>query len=92
MCSYYTSFLVFLLNYLGKDPSGTIYGSFKDPGQILNIGDCPVHSGTVAAYEGETPLQQTTAKLAPSKPGGLHDPIGQWVERTGQDRCVVESC
>ena len=87
MCSYYTSFLVFLVNYLDKDPSGTIYRLFQDPGQILNMGDYPVHSRTVGAYEGETPLQQTTAKLAPSKQGGLHDPIGKWVE--GQDRTGV---
>ena len=51
MCSYYTFFVVFLVNYTGKDSSGTIYASFRDLGQILKIRDCPGDFGTVGAYE-----------------------------------------
>ena len=45
--SCYTSFVVFLVNYMGKDSFGTIFVSFRDPGQILKIRDCPGESGTV---------------------------------------------
>ena len=38
-------------------------------------------------YE-EPPRKQTTIELSPSKQGRSRDPTGQWVDRTGQDRCV----
>ena len=42
--------MVFLVNYEGKDSSGTIYVAFRDPEQILKIRDCHRDSGTVGAY------------------------------------------
>ena len=43
--------MVFLVKYVVKDSSGTIYIAFQDWGQILKIQDCPGDSGTVGAYE-----------------------------------------
>ena len=42
--------MVFLVNYVVKDSSGTIYVAFRDPEQILKIQECPGDSGTVGAY------------------------------------------
>ena len=42
--------MFFLVNYLGKDSSGTIYVAFRDPGQILKIRDCPRDFRKVRAY------------------------------------------
>ena len=36
--------------YVVKDSSETIYVSFRDPGQILKIRDCPGDSRTVGPY------------------------------------------
>ena len=41
----------FLVNYVGKDSSGTICIAFWDLVQILKIWDCPGDSGTVGAYD-----------------------------------------
>ena len=42
--------LCFLVNYVGKHFSVTIYVAFQDPGQILKSQHHPGDSGTVGAY------------------------------------------
>ena len=49
--SYYTSFVVLLVNYVVKGSSrATIYVALLDPGQILKLQDCPGDSRSVGAY------------------------------------------
>ena len=52
--------MVFLVNYMGNDSSGTIYVAFWDPGLILKIRDRPGDSGTVGAYVTEWPSMPTS--------------------------------
>ena len=59
--------MVLSLNYVGKDSSGTFYVSFRDPGQILKIRDCPGDSGTVGAYAASNDKRCTNTKIHGNK-------------------------
>ena len=59
-CSYYTFFLVFLVNYVCKDSSRTIYIAFWDPWQTLKFQDCCRNSRTGGASAGRKAEKTST--------------------------------